>query len=447
VNAAVLPAPPPLPGPYARPPAADGLRPSPETVALVRGQVRALLMSSPAYHSLPQPERRRLAFHLVKIAAYAAECVRDDWYQSAQLGQRPIVRYKQVVEQPVAQAQASADEFQPAAADQVARVTRETLRAIAFPTFVADLIKGSFNAIVDASIQQMEAYSRLLEDTSKTIDQFMADNISDNQARDWLAQMYPEHLRVNVRGGSPRLGPAPGAADRALPNWRSDLNLPQEVPLDDSSIEEVLVPAARRKLAQSRLQLLSTMVLLGINRIIVTGGKIRATMQFHIDATDRARQERATDFDFRTAAQGSANFGMWSASASMSVSYVSSVRSASDTELNVDANLTGEVEIHFRSDYFPLERFAGSAAIERIQGNTPVPQANAPVGNFPWSDEVQPLPSRRSPRPGPTLRDINTQPGEARIPVAPVPVRPVSPAPVPSGQTSDSPTAPSEANR
>ena len=39
-------------------------------------------------------------------------------------------------------------------------------------------------------------------------------------------------------------------------------------------IEAQLVPAAKRRLAAGRQQLLSTMVLMGINRIVVTDGSI-----------------------------------------------------------------------------------------------------------------------------------------------------------------------------
>ena len=56
-------------------------------------------------------------------------------------------------------------------------------------------------------------------------------------------------------------------------------------------------PAARRQLAQQRHQLLSTMVLMGINRIVVTSGRIRAKLDFHIDATDTAQAESASQFD------------------------------------------------------------------------------------------------------------------------------------------------------
>ncbi len=438
--------PPPLTGPYAAPPTGDGIVPQPATINLVRSQVRALLMSSPAYHAITPAERQRLANNMVKIAAYSAELIRDDWYQSEQIGQRPVVRYRRELTPsvaaetapPVATAQSAADEFRTAAAGQIGRVTQETLRAIAFPTFVADLIDSTFNAIVNASVRQMEAFTRLLEDVSKTVDQFMADNVTDNMARDWLAGRYPQHLQVAPDGDGARLSVRDGADDRPAPSWQRDLGLSEEVGLDDDAIEETLVPAARRRLAQNRLQMLSTLVLMGMNRIVVTGGKLRATMQFHIDTTDRAHEARASDFDFRTAASGSFGYGPWSASASMSVAYVSSVRSESDAEMNVDANLTGEVEIHFKSDYFPLNRFAPSSTILQIQSNTAVPEENAPSPEF--APAVTSLPGARSPRrETATPPPLRTAADAAPQPAAPQPV--VRPATPPATRTETTPTS------
>jgi len=367
-----------LPSPYNTPPSSVAIEPSAPTLNLVESQINALLTASPSYHSLSEDDQTKLSENLTKIAAYSAELIRDDWYQSEKIGQRPIVRKKEVIE-PVSQSQATADDgFNASAANQIGKVTKETLNAIAFPTFVADLIKGTFNAIVQSSIQQMEAYLKLIENVSKTVDQFMESNISDNQAKDWLAQSYPEHITIDKEGNAV---PRDGSDEKRPPNFQADLNLSSNVGLDESSLEDTLIPAARRKLAQSRHQMLSTMVLMGINRIVVTGGKIRATMGFHIDTSDVLHQEKATDFDFRAAAAGSFGFGPWSVSASTSVSYVTSNRQTSDSQINVEADLTGEVEIHFKSDYFPLERFANSGSISRIQGNTAVPEANAPSGN------------------------------------------------------------------
>src|SRR6185436_4999385 len=184
---------PPLPGPFATPPSPDGIVATPAVSRLVHAQVRALLESSPAFHQLPSGRQRALRDDLEKIATYEAALIQDEWASSEKLGQTPVLRETTIASAAEAPAQAlagkpapkgpAADEFSPRAASQVARITRETLNAIAFPTFVADLIKGTFQAIVNASIQQMEAYGNLLSNVAKTVDQFMADNVSDNKDR------------------------------------------------------------------------------------------------------------------------------------------------------------------------------------------------------------------------------------------------------------------------
>jgi hypothetical protein len=379
-----------LPHPFDRPPSPHGIEPDAATTDLVRAQVDALLLQSPSFQALSAEARPQLREGLTKIAAYAAALTRDAWAQAARLGQVPVLHERnEFSREPTlpssrglrtTRTQAAADEFRSAATGEVARVTQETLRAIAFPTFVADLIRGTFQAIVDASIQQMEAFVRLVGDVSKTVDEFMADNITDNQARDWLAGRYPGHLRVKAESGKARLGPAPGGEDLPTPDFRRELGVADDVSgLDEDTVEELLVPAARRRLAENRLQMLSTLVMMGMQRIVVKRGHIKATMGFHIDAKDRVHAEEASQFDFKFSASGGVNFAVWNASASTSISYVRSTKSDSDSELNVKADLTGEVEILFETDYMPLSRLAPPAQIARIQGNTPVPEQNAPA--------------------------------------------------------------------
>ena len=120
----------------------------------------------------------------------------------------------------------------------------------------------------------------------------------------------------------------PRAQLRAHLQLYAELGVTGSPTLESEWLEAQLVPAARRKLAQNRLQVLSTMVLMGMNRITVTGGKLRATMAFHINTSDMAREERATDLDMRVAA-GSFGAGLWSASAS--ASSLTASRSATST--------------------------------------------------------------------------------------------------------------------
>jgi hypothetical protein len=396
---------PPLPGPFAQPASSsDGIHVSPAVSQLVSTQVEALLASSPAFYQLEEERRDTMRRDLEKIAAYTAALIQADWAASRELGQTPVLRTQTVigplpqaaeatsqaapVEQlakkiPNAPPPPAFDEFTPRAANEAARITRDTLNAIAFPTFVADLIKGSFNAIVDASIQQMEAYGNLLANVAKTVDQFMADNITDNQARDYLVASYPDKFKLDVSNDGAKVAVREAADEGTKPDFKSQFGLSEDVDLSDEAAEEKLVPAARRHLARSRHQLLSTMVLMGINRIVVTSGRIAAKMGFRIDARDRGTAQSASQFDFKnenlTAYTAGFGFGGVAGYNRNSVAYVSSTKKDSSDEIDVHADLTGEIELKFKSDYFPMERFARPEMLAMIQGNTPNPTANTPI--------------------------------------------------------------------
>ncbi|WP_394826325.1 hypothetical protein [Pendulispora albinea] len=466
-----------LPGPYRSQPSHHAVLPSEATRALVGAQVDALLHASPAFLKLDLPLRAELRRDLGHVASYAAELVRDDFYHALQIGQRPMLRVREHEMgpiEPTAQTRQTAQNgptgqtgptkragtagvvkqaaFEPSAANNIGRVTRETLQALSFPTFVADLIRGTFNAVVNASIQQMEAFGQLLANVAKTVDQFMADNISDNQARDWLAATYPEHITVRRSGDTAVAAPREGSDERPPPNFQGELGL-AEVSLDEDSIESTLVPAARRRLAQTRHRMLATMVLMGLQRIVVTGGRIKATMGFHIDTTDRLAEQHATDLDVRVAASGSFGFGPWSASLSTSVAYVTSNRSQQTNEMNVDADLTSEVELRFKSDYFPLERFVDRQGIQRIQSATAVPEENtsvtgnpAPPSDGPAATAPAAAVGYRSPRsrrtaaaPPPPQRPLGELPPPPAPPTAPTPPTRPSPQTAPPASPSPAP--------
>jgi hypothetical protein len=375
------------------------------------------------------------------IAAYAAELVRDDWWQSAQLEQRPVLRRRTTLQReppekvPRGRSQAASDNLGPGATSRVGAVTQQTLKAIAFPEFVADLIRSTFRAVMDASIQQLDAIRALLGNVSNTVDDFEEENITDSQAREWLAQQYGSNLQL--RNGV--LSARPDAADAPPPPWQRQLGLPRGVdPTDEDALEEVLVPAARRKLSQGRLETLSLLVLMGLNRIVVTGGKIRATMAFHIDASDAATEANASQFDMRVAAAGSVGFGPWSASVSTSVGYVKTSKNESSSEINVAADLTGEVELHFKSESIQLDRLVGGDSIDRIVANTPQPSANAEA--IPWGTSpearVAPSPRRTSARiEAPLVAPPPLPAAPALPPATPAPTTPAPGAAAPSAGT------------
>jgi hypothetical protein len=65
-----------------------------------------------------------------------------------------------------------------------------TLEEIDLRSFVTALVRGTFNTVVNASVQQVEAYAELLKGLAKTVDQFTqaADERHLPRRQQWLAR-------------------------------------------------------------------------------------------------------------------------------------------------------------------------------------------------------------------------------------------------------------------
>ena len=114
----------------------------------------------------------------------------------------------------------------------------------------------------------MEAYSELIENVAKTVDQFIKDNVSEQNARDYLIDKYPNHLEIDFSAENPKLTPKKGYDGANLPDFFADLGLEKPMSsLDSETVEAQLMPAARQRIAMERQRLLATMVMMGINRL------------------------------------------------------------------------------------------------------------------------------------------------------------------------------------
>ena len=279
-------------------------------------------------------------------------------------------------------------DFQAGAVRQGVEQYKNLIGSVDFASFVGGLIQNVFQAIVNASIQQMNAYGQLLKSVAQTVDQFAQDNISLNNARDWLIDKYPDQIGLDEEaadeeGGQPRLMMKSEDSDAALAGMNTELAIAQPVTdLSDPEQETRLVMAARLQMARSRQQLLSSMVILGINRIVVTDGAINAKVVFDLKASDQAQREaRASLYDSqssmnRNTSAATVGFG-WGAAGSVNVNeqrHVTTVASAVDetskSKAEVKAKLSGEVRVNFKSDYFPMEKLATPGMIAAIQGNS-----------------------------------------------------------------------------
>jgi hypothetical protein len=383
-----------------------------ETLRAVRPEVRALLERTPAFGRLKPDEQRELARTMVKVCAYmanpdglAAQELSDDGGLLAP-GRAPVARAAagpiDNVVGAVDKLKTAGDRFQAAAVEAGVEQFGALVKKVDFPKFVSGLIQNVFQAIVDSSIQQMRAYGELLANVAKTVDQFARDNITENNARDWLADRFPDTFEIQTsesafgfaEGETP---PAPaanvGVKESAPENWsqvvQEALELKQQIAdISDPEEELRLVTAARLQMARARQQLLASMVMLGINRIVVTDGLIHAKVVFDMRASDMVKRgATASSFDQTTNkayTEVSAGYGGWftpvkaSMKSGASTEHVATVESSvddtSESKAEVKAKLTGEVRVNFKSDYFPMEKLASPQMIAAIQGNATPPE-------------------------------------------------------------------------
>ncbi len=407
---------------------------------VVETQVRDLLAQSAAYRALPAADREQIFSNtaaVVETLAQQGGASGSDPYAVAMGpagapgipgagltppgGSRPAPTFTggatqrpEGVYQPK-----SAKDFGIGVATGVAQAG-ELLRQVNFPAFVSELIQGVFRAVVDASIDQMKAYGELVQSVVMSLNDFKEQNVSTNQARDHLASKYPSLMQVNIVEGQPRMGVRHGADTSELPNFKEDLGIDADIgDLDEESMEEVLVPAARNDLARRRQSLLATMVLMGINRIVVTDGRINAKLKFDFRTADQT-VVHAQDFDYvkdlpptivdqiqtesskETGAsyKSSESRSGWSGKSrseegessrwtkesrqrtEMPTIVVAGITDTTNqAELEASAKLSGEVSLNFKSETFDLNKLASADDMFKMESARSAGRGAQPPGS------------------------------------------------------------------
>jgi hypothetical protein len=275
---------------------------------------------------------------------------------------------------------------------------------IAFPAFVAGLVHGTFDAVVDSAIRQMESYAGLVSAVAKPLEDFTRENVSENQSKDWLVQQYPKDLFLSLEG-EPTVLPRPSdnkdnPDEARSPAWLASFNVEGQE-LTAELIQDTLIPEAQRRLGRSRQQMLATMVLLGLNRVVVKDGTISARLRFRAEAADHAKVDYAVSDDPGADANWGARGSLTYPAASTKVSTVG-VTAQSDA--NLKAELFGEVKINFASETLPLEKFADEARRTLLERHArPLTQAAAPaaaVQTAPVAAAIPAAPTAAGPTPG-----------------------------------------------
>jgi hypothetical protein len=291
---------------------------------------------------------------------------------------------------------------------------------------VAGLIEGVFGSIVKSSIDQMQAYQEMIAAVAKSLHQFMDDNVSPNQGRDNMVDQFPDLFEIGTDewgdSGEPRLKLRDGVDEQeALTRVNNKLEFEngalKSLDLSDDNVEKALVENSRIQLARQRQQLMASLVLMGINRIVVTDGRISAKIIYDVRAQDRQslrRSAAAMDMArdrYGNVQQTSTGEGKYDTGSSSSrskdgdydadyfakgeykyenkpiITAQTSASEMSEAALQTKIQLSGAVDVNFKSDYLPLDRMATPQMIATIQGNASpadpnvVPSPNAAPGS------------------------------------------------------------------
>jgi hypothetical protein len=361
----------------------------------VRSAVRELLTRTPAFRALDPEARRAISQAMVQVCQLAAQLLVEEAQSDADV-QRLLEPSKAPSgrERATATALGTAGQaFSGVATDKLASTTRNVLNAVSFPRFVTELINGVFKAISDSNQQQMQAFVDLIRNVASATDDFADANLGPDRARQWLVENFPGSFELDSGDMSQDDGPRDpgepppevtvrlkdGAAMPPEGALRSILGLGPKESMPSGDPETALLPFARRALAQQRQQLLATMVMLGMQRIVIESGRLNAAMRFHIDTRSAAVADEGSRFDFQNKleAKGSFGFGPWGAEAKMTntIGYVSTQKTQTTEEMNTDLDLNSSVELYFKTDYVPLDRLAGKGQVDRIKVNTLNPDA------------------------------------------------------------------------
>ena len=243
--------------------------------------------------------------------------------------------------------------------EQAGQLAGEFVENVDFPKFVRDLLKGVFDANLQVTIQQMESYQKLLKTATKSVAEF-ANKIDDTTAFGYLAEHQGDDFSIDFDDKEKTEKNPDGTVLTNKDGERMDIG--------DNEVKAKIMDA-KIAMAKEQRALLRETILMGITRLVVERGKVKASVLFDIKAgeviqkQDKAALKEAHSSGSSIKAGGGligSIFGGPSGGHTRSDSKtqisISSAKSQATTSL--EAKLAGEVEIIFKSDYFKLDNFA-----------------------------------------------------------------------------------------
>ncbi len=243
--------------------------------------------------------------------------------------------------------------------DQAGELAGEFIDEVDFPGFVRDLLKGVFDANLEVTLKQMESYQKLLKTATASVSKFV--NAIDNTAAfGYLAENNSDEFNIDFSDSESE---EDGTPKGILTGKDGD---PKD--LDDNEVKAKIMEAKIAMAKEHRAMLRET-ILMGITRLVVQKGVVKASVLFDIKASERIN--KADKAAIKDSISSSTSFraggglfgsifggprGGTTRSRRKTKISVSSAKSQASTDLA--AKVAGSVNITFKSDYFKLDNFA-----------------------------------------------------------------------------------------
>jgi hypothetical protein len=417
----------------------------------VRHGVAQMLKQSPSFNAMPENDRREIARNTALIADYlsrpegiagneipggvgtAQARALDDSDHSTK--EASFKEHNQAVEK------VGQSTFKANAAREGATVAGELLNQVKFPTFVASLISGVFQSITHSSIEQMKAYQEMIANVAKSLSQFADEHVTKNQARDHMVNQFPDLFQIGMDDSGDSPGPRVQVRDGVNPEEaaktvraRLQMGNGDTFDLSDEASELAIVNRFKMQLAKQRQQMLASIVLMGINRIVVTDGKISAKIIYDVRAQDTLSKQRSATavdlardyygnvqtitnrkgtfdrggkYDGSTDKDGARQYsgdyyakGDYENETKPIITASTAASETSNAAMQTKIQLSGAVDVNFKSDYLPLDKMATPQMIATITGNaTPADPNVLP------SEKATPTATAPAAAPAPTARN------------------------------------------
>jgi hypothetical protein len=301
---------------------------------------------------------------------------------------------------------------------EAGKMLGDFVKNVDFPGFVRDLLNGVFEANLNANIKQMEAFQNLLREATKSLAQFVSQT-NDDEALLRLVQTDNEYKLSMAkassrgrRGGRGRRGTQEGnpTQSQTQPETKTEPGTNEskytlvdkngkEVNLNNNAIQAKILDA-KLALAKERRTMLRETILMGVSRLVVEKGIIRASVNFTIDSFQDTFNTDTADVKNHSFEDSFSDPGflgnLWGGTAKntskVSIS-TSNAKSESGTETSLAADMSGFVEIQFKSDYFKLDNFRetfdlGQGQVAQVPAGAAPPQQLPPQAPPPAPTDI-----------------------------------------------------------